>query len=146
MKKIAITGLLAVLAACSAAQIQQAATALASPAGQALVTELESFTPGVSGVVASINSGIAATAADKQMVCGAMSEANGLFLLAAPLVGISAADQATESAAMAGVNTACDSTTTDLQSTVTTVLAAYAATTKSLASAGVAVSTATVTP
>ncbi|HEV2674168.1 MAG TPA: hypothetical protein VGV37_06460 [Aliidongia sp.] len=125
------------LAACSATQVADIQTALASPAGQALVIGLENFDPSVSAVVAKLNAGIAATASDKAMLCGAMSWANGLFVLSAPIAGISAADQTTETAAMAGVNSVCNTSTTDVASAVNSVLTAYTTTTNALKGAGV---------
>lgn len=120
----------------------QVANAAQSPAGQALVTMLASFSPGVSSVVAKINSGLALTQADKQMVCGAAAEANGAYQLFAPLLGVSKTDIATETAAMAAVDDACDGTTTDIASAVQTALKAYQDFTATLTSGGVPVTTA----
>jgi hypothetical protein len=137
------------LVACSTATrtaVSDTAAALASPAGQALVTMVESFTPGVSAIVANVNAGLAASGTDKQLLCGAISEANGLFDLLAPVAGIKAADQAAESATMTGVNILCNNPTTDVGSAVATLLAAYNQTAAALSSTGAAVKTASVAP
>lgn len=137
MKKIFFLAVAVALTACTAAQVSAWQTALASPQAQALVAGALNFDPAVQKIVAKLNSGVAGTAADKAMVCGAMSWANGLFALAAPMSGVSSSAQSAESSAMAGVETVCNSSTADVAGAVYTVLGAYVATTSALQGSGV---------
>jgi hypothetical protein len=106
---------------------------VASPAGQSLVTSVASATPQVSSVVAKINSGLASTALDKQIVCAGFSFAHGLYTSVGPLAGASAADNVNEAAASTAVDTICNGNTSNLTAAIATVANAYTATTAKLA-------------
>jgi hypothetical protein len=89
-------------------------------------TDVAGFEAGVQGVVASLNSGVAAAGQDLKMVCGGISVMNGLFQTVAPLAGASAGDKSDEALAMAGANALCAAPPpTDLASALASALATY---------------------
>lgn len=144
---LALGSLLTLQACGNSAQVASGvATALASPAGQALLAMVESFAPGVGSVIAKINGGLSVGQSDLQMACGAVSELDGAYKLFAPSFGATAADNQAEAATMAAVETACSGKTTDIASAVQTVLAAYQSFTAVLQNGGVPVTAAAAAP
>jgi len=129
----------ALLAGCgNTSQVaSELSAALSSPAGQALVTMITSYSPGISTVTTKINRDLALAQSDKQVVCGAVSQANGGFQLFAPLLGASAADMAAEAAAFRAVSDACDNDTSNIASLAQAGLKLYGDITAMLTSGGV---------
>lgn len=122
IRTAALAASLALLAACSSST---------STAGvQAAVTtfqgDVAAFGAGVQGVVTNLNAGIAAAGSDLKMVCGGISVLNGLYQVAAPLAGASAADTSTEALAMSSANALCNAPApTEIATAVAAGLGAY---------------------
>jgi hypothetical protein len=132
-----------VLTACSSASqvAAQLASAVSSPAGQALIQAVANFNPSIAAIIAKINGGLTVAQSDLQMACGAASWANGAYQLFAPALGASASDMTAEKASFAGVEDLCNGTTTDVASAVQTVVKAYIDIVADLSAGGVPVQT-----
>jgi hypothetical protein len=132
-----------VLAGCgSASQVaSELASAVSSPAGQALIQAVANFNPAIASITAKINGGLALAQPDLQMACGAASWANSAYQLFAPALGASAADMAAERASFIAVEDLCTGTTTDVASAIQMVVRAYTDTVASLSVGGVPVAT-----
>lgn len=131
-----------ILSACQggAAKTQAQVTAIAqSPLTAALVTEVANYSPGTQALAVKVNSGIAATATDQAMACGAVNELGALYSLAAGFGVTSAADNTAEQVAAAGAKVACSSTVTDAKGVVTVALNAASAMSSTLSAAGMPV-------
>lgn len=89
---------------------------------QAWIASAEST---VNGVIADVNSGIAANQQTFQNVCYGLGVAANLFSSVAPIAGASAADVANGQIAVGAANALCSSTPTDIGSAVAQGLAVY---------------------
>lgn len=134
----------ALLAACQTST--QVATIAASPTGAALVQGVTNFSAPVQGIVAKINAGLAATEADKSMVCGAISWASVAFNAFSPAFGLDPGMIADAQAGEVAASALCSGPTTDIGSAVATVAGAYLKTAAKLQAGGVPVAAVAAVP